>query len=173
MKNMVRLIVALAFAAGLFSGDLEARKKQRDAAGYISANEVRELEAAGHLTPGGKDAWTTRGGLVIAGRDPDGRTRLSHIMRHAKDSPGRPKHGVFSLPKAGIIGLMDEAWAEIKAGNAESRERGGRVAYTVRFRRQVGYLGGKEGRTRGYPKLRAVLLVIKKGTNRVITFFPV
>jgi hypothetical protein len=172
MRFAARLIIAFLCAAGLLSGDLEARKKSGDRDAYISAAEIQALEASGHLTPEGKDAWKTRGGLVIAGRDPDGRTRLAHIMRHAKDSPARPKHGVFSLPGAGVIDLMDEAWKKVKAGAVESRERGGKVAYTIRFDRQVGYLGGKEGRTRGYPKLLAVLLVVKKGTARVITFFP-
>ena len=59
---------------------------------------------------------------------------------------------MFSLTKAGIIELMDEAWKEIGAGNVESRERGGKVAYTVRFRKQVGYLGGKEGQDQGLPE---------------------
>ncbi|MBN1498339.1 MAG: hypothetical protein JXA07_16320 [Spirochaetes bacterium] len=172
MKTAIRLIFAIAFAAGIFCSDNAAGKKD-DGAAYITAVEVRALVGSGHLVPAGRDAWRTRGGLLIAGRDPDGRTRLVHIMRHMQDEPGRPKHGVFSLAKAGVIELMDEAWKEVVAGNADSRERAGRVAYTVRFRKKVGFLGGRVGRTRGYPALRSARLVVIKGTNRVITFFPI
>jgi len=172
MKTGIRLILAAALVAGMFYGEGVARKRDNGAA-HITAAETRALVDSGHLVPAGRNAWRTRGGLLVAGRDQDGRTRLAHIMRHAQDEPGRQQHGVFSLPKAGVIELMDEAWKEVGAGNADSRERGGRVAYTVRFRKKVGFLGGRVGRTRGYPALRAARLVVIKGTNRVITFFPI
>ena len=154
------------------SGSHDARRKSRDNTVYITGQEIRDLERTGLLIAAGKDQWKTRGGLLIAGRDPDGRTRLEHIMRHASDNPRRPKHGVFSLAKTGVIELLDEAWIKIKSGRVTGKERGGKIAYTVRMDRPVGYLGGREGRERGHPKLNSVRLVIQKDTNTVITFFP-
>ncbi|HNW26874.1 MAG TPA: hypothetical protein PKN50_00235 [Spirochaetota bacterium] len=172
MKHALRILVSLVCIAVILAGDAEARRRSRDHAVYISVQEIRELERSGVIIPAGKDAWMTRSGLVIAGRDPDGRTRLDHIMRHAMDNPRRPKHGVFSVTKAEVIGLMDEAWKKIRSGAVAGNERGGKIAYTVRMGRPVGYLGGRKGRERGNPKLDSVRLVITKGTTAVITFFP-
>ncbi|HPL15182.1 MAG TPA: hypothetical protein PL180_00700 [Spirochaetota bacterium] len=172
---MKRILFALTIAfciAGILGGDAAARRKSRDHATFISIREIRDLEQKGLLVPAGKDAWKTKSGLLIAGRDPDGRTRLDHIMRHASDIPGRPKHGVFSVTKAGVIDLMDEAWKKIKAGAVPEKERGGKIAYTVGMGRPIGYLGGRKGRERGNPKLASVRMVIKKGTTAVVTFFP-
>jgi hypothetical protein len=172
---MKRIMYTLAIAlcvTGILSGNLEARHTSHDHAVSITGREIRELERTGHLATAGKDAWKTRAGLLIAGRDPDGRTRLEHIMRHAADSPRRHNHGVFALTKAGIIKLMDETWMKIRQGTVSGNERGGKIAYTVRLGRPVGYLGGRKGRERGHPKLDVVRLVIKKGTAAVITFFP-
>lgn len=173
MSRIFRVLSVLFCITVLLAGGLEARHSKRDGRVAINGQEIQALERSGHIIPAGVDSWKTRAGLIIAGRDPDGRTRLEHIMRHAADSPGRPKHGVFSLSKAGVIELMDEAWGLIKSGKAGARERGGKVAYTVRFGKAVGYCGGREGRSRGYPKLSAARLVINKGTSRVVTFFPI
>jgi hypothetical protein len=173
MRRIYRVQFVLLCIVVLLAGGIEARHAKRDGRVAINGQEIQALERSGHIIPAGPDSWKTGAGLIIAGRDPDGRTRLEHIMRHAADSPGRPKHGVFSLTKAGVIELMDEAWRLVNSGKAEARERGGKVAYTVRFGKAVGYLGGREGRSRGYPKLSAVRLVIYKGMPRVVTFFPI
>lgn len=172
MKRIISILTIVLCVAAVLSGNLDARRKSRDNTVYITSQEVRDLERSGLLTVAGKDRWKTRGGLLIAGRDPDGRTRLDHIMRHATDNPRRPKHGVFSLAKAGVIELLDEAWVKIRSGRVTGKERGGKVAYTVRMDRPVGYLGGREGRERNHPKLYSVRLVVQKDTGTVITFFP-
>jgi len=172
---MKRILYAVTFAfciAGILTIDTEAGRKTRDHAIFISIREIRDLEQRGLLVPAGKDAWKTKSGLLIAGRDPEGHTRLDHVMRHASDIAGRPKHGVFSETKAGVIVLMDEAWKKIRAGAVPGKERGGKIAFTVRMGRPVGYLGGRKGRELGHPKLDSVRLVVKKGTAAVITFFP-
>ncbi|MBP7735060.1 MAG: hypothetical protein KA369_03730 [Spirochaetes bacterium] len=172
MKNAIRLLIVFVCAAAMLSGNLEARRISRDNAVYITALEIKDLERKGLLIPAGRDAWKTRSGLLIAGRDPEGRTRLEHIMRHGADSPGRPRHGVFSLTKAGIIELLDEAWNRIRAGGITSKEGGAKAAYTVKMGRSIGYLGGRMGRERGNPRLESVRLVVKKDKGAVITFFP-
>jgi len=172
MKRPVYILTTAFCIAAMLSGNPEARRHDRDTAVHITAREIKDLEQKGLLIPAGRDAWKTRSGLLIAGRDPEGRTRLGHIMRHGVDSPGRPKHGVFSLTKAGIVELLDEAWRKIRAGGIAGKERGGTVAYTVKMGRVIGFLGGRMGRERGHPKLESARLVVKKDKDAVITFFP-
>ena len=137
----------------------------------ITRQEIGALEKSGHLVPV-EDGWRTKGGLIIKGRDPRGITRLEHIMRHASDIPKRKKHGVFTISKEKIIELMDEMWQKIQAGELHGKERGGRVAYTYHAKRELGYLGGKEGRQKGHPKIESARIVVSKSTHEVITFFP-
>ncbi len=138
----------------------------------ISRQEVEALVKSGHLVQAGVDTWRTKGGLLIKGKDPKGLTRLEHIMRHSIDMPNRPKHGVFSIEKTGIIDLMDRTYNEIKKGSLKASKRGGNAAYTFRTGNDIGYLGGKEGQRKGHPKLRSVRMVLKDGTPEVVTFFP-
>ncbi len=145
-----------------------------DARFRLDAADIRALEKSGHLVKIGADAWKTRGGALLTGRDPGGLTRLEHIMRHTVDAPGRPKHGVFSIGRAEVIELLDRVIARIRTGSAGAgKTRGDRMAYTVDAGSVVGYLGGREGKKRHHPKLTRVRLVVKKGAMEVVTFFPV
>ncbi len=139
---------------------------------YITRQEISVLEKSGHLIPTGKDGWKTRGGLAIRGRDPKGITRLEHIMRHTADIPKRKTHGVFTLSKEKIMELLDETWQKIRSGELRGQERGGRVAYTYKTGKEIGYLGGRQGKERGHPKIYSVRIVLVKSTPEVITFFP-
>jgi hypothetical protein len=140
---------------------------------HITRSEISGLEKSGHLVQTGNNAWKTRGGVILKGKDPSGLTRLEHVMKHTEDAPRRPKHGVFDLGKAEVIELMDEVWSKIKSGELKGGgERGGKTVYTYRTGRPIGYLGGREGKRKGNPKLKSVRMVIKNGTSEVVTFFP-
>lgn len=100
--------------------------------------------------------------------------RLSHLMRHAEDSPGRPIHGVFEGSREEILALLDEVWQTAQSRGPPDVERevqGGRTVYTVNVGRKIGYVGGRSGSRRGFPPCRAVKLVLE-GTA-VITAYPV
>ncbi len=177
-KRNIILALALACAVALAAPGLDAKKHgkrgqgSRDGGSFITKSEIAALEKSGHLVPQGPDSWKTRGGVVLKGRDPDGRNRLEHVMRHTRDIPSRPRHSVFSVSKAQVIELMDEAWAKIKSGSLKAEERGGRSAYVYRAGRDIGYAGGRDGAQRGRRPLKAVKIVVKTGTPEVVTFFP-
>lgn len=139
---------------------------------YITKAEIADLERSGHIVPAGTDAWRTRGGLILKGRDPDGLTRLEHIMRHTRDIPNRKKHSVFLADKKGVIELLDFVWEKIRSGKLKGKEGGGRVVYTWRGGKAYGYPGGREGKGSGDRELSALRLVLKKDTPEVVTFFP-
>jgi hypothetical protein len=106
-----------------------------------------------------------------------GENRVDHVMRHAKDSPSRPSHGVFNGSKNDILQTIDEAYALIKSNSRQvvkttkDREIKTRVAYEVDMKRKIGYKGGKSGQRDGHPDLSTVKLILDKG-NRVITAYP-
>jgi hypothetical protein len=157
------LITIIAVSATL----TDARSRAKSGS-YITIDEISALENSGHISSIGKNSWKTRGGLLLKGKDPDGNTRLEHIMKHASDSPSRPRHGVFSISKAEIIELLDETWKNT-AGSQNSR--GGKTAFTYDTGREIGYLGGREGSKNKHPGLRSVRLVVANN-KEVITFFP-
>ena len=171
MKKIYGTLIALLCITALPAADLSARHGNKNKRAYISNQEADALVKSGHLIPSGS-SWKTRGGMILAGRGSGKKSRLDHIMRHTVDIPGRARHGVFSLSKAAVIELLDESWGKVRAGSIPGRERGGKIAYTIRFGKDIGYMGGKEGKNRGNPKLRSIRLVIKKGTAEVVTFFP-
>lgn len=139
---------------------------------FISGSEIAALEKSGHIVKISHDTWKTRGGLLIAGTDPDRMTRLEHIMKHTIDMPQRAVHGVFIINKAKVIELLDETWAKIQSGALNGKERSGKVAYRYDTGRVIGYMGGKKGRKGHNPRLRQVLIVLKKNRPEVVTFFP-
>ena len=166
---MFRII--LSFVIALTSTFLlDARLKDKGDS-YITKEEILSLERSGHITSLGKNSWKTRGGLFLKGKDPDGKNRLEHIMRHSSDSPSRPKHGVFSISKAEIIELLDETWRQTAGNQKKASERGGKTVFEYDTGREVGYLGGREGLNKKHPKLKSVRLVINN-KKEVITFFP-
>jgi hypothetical protein len=140
--------------------------------GFISDRDISSLEKSGHIVKISHNVWKTRGGLLISGTDPDKMTRLEHIMKHTIDMPQRPVHGVFTINKAAVIELMDETWSKIQSGSLKGDERSGKIAYKYDTGRVIGYMGGKKGRDQHNPRLKQVLMVIKKKRPEVITFFP-
>ena len=121
----------------------------------------------------GDEEWLSPAGLRYAGRDPQGLTRLEHVLRHARDLPNREgSHGVFDGGPKGAIAVIDEAWRLAKKRGMAPQVEGDRSAYTVALGRRIGYLGGEAGARRGHPSLQRVFLVVETDTSNLITAFP-
>ncbi len=121
----------------------------------------------------GQDTWLSPGGLRYQGRDPEGRTRVDHILRHARDIPDRDgSHGVYDGGPDAVFGVIDEAWRNVEQKKIRPTIEGDRSLYTVPMGRRVGYLGGRAGASRNHPPLTRMFLVVQTGTKNVITAFP-
>lgn len=125
-----------------------------------------ELKQTGELT------WLSPAGLIYRGRDPQGKTRVEHVLRHAKDQPRRRgSHGVFDGGRDQALATVDEAWKLAKQKKIKPKKEGDRLAYTIPMGKRVGYLGGSSGARRNNPPLSKVFIVVK-GKSEVITAFP-
>ncbi len=120
----------------------------------------------------GADTWESAGGLRYVGRDPQGLTRISHVLRHATDDPTRPKHGVFDVERKGVLEVVDEAWLRIQKQGIQGVTKGNRTSFTVDMGRRIGYSGGQAGVVAGKPALTRVQIIVEKGTANVITAYP-
>lgn len=136
-------------------------------------NENATPAYSGKLTSIGRNTWQSPLGLRYSGRDPEGLTRVEHVMRHAKDMPNRPgSHGVYEGNQETIFALIDEAWDKARKSNLRPSNEGGRSSYTVPMGRRVGFLGGMEGARRRNPALQRVFIVFETGTTNIVTAFP-
>ena len=137
------------------------------------AGEKAERPTAVELKSIGRDAWISPAGLRYVGRDPQGLSRKDHVLRHAKDQPGRDgPHGVFDGGEDLAFAWIDEAWQKAKKEKIRPDRETGRDAYTISMGRRVGYLGGKTGAERRNPPLTKIFIVVREGTDEVITAFP-
>lgn len=106
-----------------------------------------------------------------------GENRIEHVMRHSKDIPNRPIHGVFTGGETEILKTIDEAYGLIKSNSSrvlvEKRAANieTRMEYEIDMQRKIGFKGGKSGARDGNPDLRILKLILDKGT-RVITAYP-
>jgi hypothetical protein len=118
------------------------------------------------------DVFESPAGLQYGPGSEEGH-RLKHIMRHARDDPGRPgPHGVFDGGQSEILALLDEAWLLARDGGPDVRtqQEDRRTIMTVNMGRRVGYVGGESGQRRGNPSASHVRLVLEG--VQVITAFP-
>lgn len=121
----------------------------------------------------GPDTWESPAGLRYAGRDPQGKTRVEHVLRHAKDDPRRSgSHGVFTGGDSAVFPLLDEAWLLSKKHAIRPVSQGDSNAYTIPMGRKIGYLGGSSGVSQRNPPLTKVFIVVKRGTSNVVTAYP-
>ena len=121
----------------------------------------------------GRNIWMSPAGLRYQGRDPDGRTRVQHILRHGRDLPNRDgPHGVFDGDQGAIFAVIDEAWQLAQARKLRALNEGDRSTYRVRMNRRIGYLGGRIGKQRGHPPLNRAFIVFETNTKNIITAFP-
>ena len=120
-----------------------------------------------------KNTWVSPAGLRFAGRDPEGLTRVEHIMRHVRDIPDRDgPHGVFDGSKRAAFAVIDEAWMLAERKKLRATREGDRSSYLVSMNRRVGYLGGSTGKRKGHPALTRVFIVFETNTKNIITAFP-
>lgn len=109
----------------------------------------------GKLTKTGKDTWTSTAGLVY-GPDKNFGNRVQHVLAHTAPDPTKPIQTVFSVNKNELLGLVDEAW--LKKGNPLPNDPG---AYLV----DMGKVIGTNGET-------TIKIIVKPGTNQIITAYP-
>ena len=81
------------------------------------------------------------------------------------DNPNKPAHGMFF--DDGVT-VTNEAWARAQKMGLKPDASG---KLTVPMDRQVGWLGGKAGAEASVP-LNSVTIIVKPGTNQIITAYP-
>jgi hypothetical protein len=121
----------------------------------------------------GKGDLESPAGLIYS-PGPQGEHRVDHVMRHSKDEPSRPQHGVFNGSRDEILKLLDDAYQLIKQNSRQVNKQsdGNRTEYTIRFDRAIGYEGGRSGMRNNFPKVNRVRLVLEDG-KYVVTAYPV
>ena len=126
----------------------------------------------GKLTLVGKNVFRSTEGLMYLPGSRDGH-RLKHILKHAKDDPSKPVHGVFDGDRDQILEWIDVAWKKAQKGGqgVTKRNEGGRAAWTVKMDDPIGYVGGQTGKRKGYPNCRFLRLVLEE-KNTVVTAYP-
>lgn len=81
------------------------------------------------------------------------------MLEHAAADTTKPMHSVFSVERREVLGVVDEAW-NARQGLGVLQTNGNRV-WTVNMGRTVGTAG--EGN---------IKIIVRDGTNRVITAYP-
>ncbi len=101
--------------------------------------------------------------------------RIDHVLRHSADQPNRQgSHGVFDGDTVAILKLLDDAYTMIKNDSPDVRidsTEGNRVAYTINFKRRIGYKGGQSGGRQNHPQPK-ILRLILQSDDRVMSAFP-
>lgn len=100
--------------------------------------------------------WTTPAGLDYGQGSVQG-NRVLHVLEHAEPNPAKTTHSVFSMDRNEILGAIDEAW--LKKGSPVVGDPG---AYVVPMGRAI----GTSGET-------SIKIIVRPGTNQVITAYPV
>ena len=141
----------------------------RPESGGVSANAPKVVQ----LKKIGTDAWLSPAGLKYQGRDPEGLTRVEHVLRHARDIPSRNgPHGVFDGGEDRVFAIIDEGWRLAQEKRIRPEVERDRSVYLIPMGRRIGYLGGQTGASRGRPALSRLFLVIETRTKSVVTAFP-
>jgi hypothetical protein len=102
--------------------------------------------------------------------------RIDHVLRHGKDDPSRPVHGVFTGDRDLILAVIDEAWQLAQKGKPPKvvvEDEGDRTVYVIDLGRKIGFMGGQAGKRRNFPACRHVQLVVEGDDgNEVVTAYP-
>jgi len=96
-----------------------------------------------------------------------GETRAAHVASHNVDNLTKASHGVFLEDGAS---LTNEAWNIALKQGLQRTSRGNVDVVEVALGRQIGWLGGIEGAA-AVPTYN-VRIVLKQGTNKLITAYP-
>ena len=133
----------------------------------------KSKEPKWELKPIDRSQLQSPAGLIYS-PGPQGEHRVDHVLRHGKDDPSRPQHGVFNGSRDEILQLLDEAWLMIQQNPKQFNPRsdGDRTEYTIRFDRPIGFEGGRSGMRNNYPRVNRLRLVVEDG-KYVITAYPV
>jgi hypothetical protein len=84
-------------------------------------------------------------------------------------------HGVFDVGgRDKVLGVIDEAWLKAQRGGPGviRRIEDNSEVYIVHMGRRIGYVGGQAGAAAGKPAAEHIKLILKRGTNEVITAYP-
>ncbi|VEG12930.1 hypothetical protein [Moraxella cuniculi] len=99
--------------------------------------------------------WSSPAGLNYGQGSREG-NRVKHVLEHAQPNSNKPNHTVFNVQRNQILSLVDQAW--VRRGNPLPSDPG---VYVIPMGKVVG--------TRGETSIR---IVVKPGTNQVITAYP-
>ena len=159
------------------SGQKPSEQNPASTSGHQGSRERPEQKSEpklGQFKEIRNNVFESTAGLVYVPGSADGH-RLRHVMKHAKDEPSKPVHGVFDGDgdRDIVFGLIDEAWiAKLKGGkNVRKQNQGDRTVYTVRMDQRVGYVVGSEGKRQKYPECRYIRIVVER-ENVVISAYP-
>lgn len=124
------------------------------------------------LVRGTRDEFRSTAGLMYVPGSADGH-RLKHVLKHAKDNPSKPVHGVFDGDRDQILEWIDKAYLMGKNGEKGARKESqrDRMVYTANLNERVGYVGGQKGKRNGNKECRYLRLVLENGTE-VVTAYP-
>lgn len=120
---------------------------------------VSERQGAGAVSKlrlVGPNTWESSGGLIY-GPDKMLGNRVQHVLAHTFPNPSKRVHSVFSVEKSEVLGLVDEAWR--MKGTALPGDPG---TFVVSIGRTVGTTGET-----------GVKIIVRPGTNQIITAYPV
>jgi filamentous hemagglutinin len=83
--------------------------------------------------------------------------RVKHVLDHLVPNASKPTHSIFNVTREKLVGLLDEAW--LKKGSPITGDPG---AYLIDMGRVIGANGE-----------RFIKIIVKPGTNNVITAYPI
>jgi len=173
LPTQISLATATTSKAGGSKSGIESPDKKFSLADVKVGSAATDKKVKFELKQLGKTTWISPAGLRYAGKDPEGLTRVEHVLRHAADQPKRAgSHGVVDGGNDQALATVDEAWKLVKKKKIKPSEEGRTSAYLIPMGRRVGYLGGRSGASRGKPPLKKVFIVVRTGTSEVITAFP-
>lgn len=97
------------------------------------------------------------GHSLVYGPDKKFGNRVQHVLAHTVPDASKPAHSVFNAGRKEVIGIVDDAWKSRGASLP-----GDPGAFIVPMGRQVGTAGET-----------AIRIVVRPGTNTIITAYPV
>lgn len=141
--------------------------------GAADSRESGDEPPPGRLTLIADDVFQSTAGLIYKSGSRDGH-RLKHILKHARDAPTKPVHGVFTGDREEILRWIDLAFVATGRGGSDVRQRQqrGRTAWTVRMSETIGYVGGERGAKQNHPACHYLRLVVESDGKTVVTAYP-
>ena len=111
-----------------------------------------------YRTPDGDMVHVSPSGLQY-GADPKFGNRVDNVLDHTAPNPSKPVHSVFNARGDDALRIVDDAWVN-RTGLGTLQSNGNRT-WTVDLGRSI----GTNGQT-------SVQIVVRDGTNEIITAFP-